>query len=146
MKTKTPVSKEKEIAFNNHIFAYSFSVVIGFWVFSFGLWAEETFFTVTGVLCALVFAILLLISPYYYIFSNENVIICHPFKRREIIPWEDIRSIDKYGNWFNRGFFGLPHYKVYYRHEKEVLFLNGEICRSRKTKRLLQKYYKGNVE
>ena len=146
MKTKAPVDTDKYIAFNNHIPAYFLSFVIGFFVAGFGLWAEETFFTVAGVLCALVFAILLLISPYNYIFSNENVIICHPFKRKEIIPWEDIRSIDKYGSWFNRGFRSLPHYKIYYRHEKERLFLNGEICRSRKTKRLLKKYYKGTVE
>ena len=142
MKTKASVNTEKHIAFNNHIFAYSFSIVIGLFVASFGLWADEHFFTVTGILCTLVFAILLLISPYYYVFSSENVIICHPFKRREIICSEDIRSINKYGSWFYRGSFGLPHYKIYYRHEKEVLFFNGEICKSRKTKGIYKNFIK----
>ncbi len=146
METKTSVNTEKYIAFNNHILPYSFSVAFGFLLVSFGLWIEETIFTIFGILIALVFVVLLFISPVYYAFSNDSLIICHPFKRREIIYWEDIRSINKYGSWSNPKFMGLPHYKVYYRHDKEALFLNGEICRSRKTKRLLQKYYKGNVE
>ncbi len=146
MKTKLPVSTEKQTALNNHIFAHSFGVFFGFSVASFGLMVDEKIFTVSGILFVLVFVFLLLISPTHYVFSSENVIICHPFKRREIICWEDIRIINKYGSWFYPKYDGFTHYKIYYRHEKEVLFLNGEICRSRKTKRLLQKYYEGNVE
>ncbi len=146
MKTKAPVDAEKQIALSNHIFAHSFAVLFGFLGASFGLAIDEIIFAVFGVLIILIFIFLLLISPTHYIFSNESVVICHPFKRRETIYWEDIRSINKYGSWFYHNTSGLTHYKIYYRHEKEVLFLNGEICRSRKTKKLLQKYYKGNVE
>ncbi len=146
MKTKAPEKTEKQIALNNHIFAYSFAVFVGFLGASFGLETEEPFFIVFGILIILVFVFLLLISPTHYVFSNEGVVICHPFKRREAILWEDIRSINKYGSWFYHTSSGLTHYKIYYRHEKEVIFLNGEICRSRRTKRLLQKYYKGTVE
>ena len=146
MKTKTPVSTEKEAAFNNHIFAFSFATFVGCLFASFGSMIEEIIFIVGGIVIVLIFVFLLLISPTHYIFSSENVVICHPFKRREKIVWEDIRSIKRYGSWFYKTLFGLPHYKIYYRHEKEVFFLNGEICKSRKTKRLLQKYYKGNVE
>ena len=146
MKTKTPVSTGKEVAFNNHIFLYLFSAFFGFVLASFGSWADEFVFTVFGILLILIGAFLLLISPTFYVFSNECVMICHPFKRIEIICWEDIRSIKRYRSLYNRGGIGYNNYKIYYRHEKEVLFLNGEICRSRKTKRLLQKYYKGNVD
>ncbi len=146
MKTKAPVNTEKEIAFNKHILPNSFCAFFGFVVASFGVWADEIGFIILGVLLALSFVGIILVSPVYYVFSSENVAICHPFKRREIICWEDIRSIDKYGSWFYSKLDGYTHYKIYYRHEKEVLFLDGEICRSRKTKRLLQKYYKGNVE
>ncbi len=146
MKTKAPVTTEKDIAFNNHIFLYLFSAFFGFVIASFGSWADEFIFTVFGILIVLIFIFLLLVSPTYYVFSNKNVVICHPFKRRETICWEDIRSIKRYRSLYNRGGIGYNHYKIYYRHEKERLFLNGEICRSRKTKRLLQKYYKGNVE
>ena len=146
MKTKAPVKTEKYIALNYHTFAYLFAVFVGLLFSSFGFEIEEIIFVVGGIVIALIFVFLLLISPTHYIFSSENVVICHPFKRKETISWEDIRSINKYGSWFYKTLFGLPHYKVYYRHEKQIIFLNGEICRSRRTKRLLQKYYKGNVE
>ncbi len=144
MKTKAPVSTEKHIAFNNHLLPNTSFVAFGLLLISFGLWADENIFTVTGVLIALIFIAVLFISPTHYIFSNENVVICHPFKRRETICWEDIRSINKYGSW--SGLLDFPHYKINYHHEKEVVFLNGEISKSKKTKKLLQKYYKGNVE
>lgn len=146
MKTKAPVSTEKYIAFNNHILAFLFAVFVGILFSCFGFEIDEPIFIVGGIVISLIFVFLLLISPTHYIFTNECVVISHPFKRKETILWEDVRSINKYGSWFYKTLFGLPHYKIYYRHEKEVLFLNGEICRSRKTKRLLQKYYKGNVE
>ena len=107
---------------------------------------EEMIFVIGGILDILIFLALMLISPTHYVFSSDNVVICHPFKRQEIIPWEDIRSISKYGSWLFPEHNGFTHYKIYYRHEKEVLFLNGEICKSKRTKQLLQKYYKGNVE
>lgn len=146
MKTKAPVSTEKYIAFNNHILLYSFSAGFGLLLVSFGLWADENVFIVFGVFIACIFIIVSLISPTYYIFSNEKVVICHPFKRRETICWDDIRRIKRYRSWYNRSGIRYNHYKIYYRHEKEVPFLNGEICRSKRTKKLLQKYYKGNVE
>lgn len=146
MKTKVPVSTEKHIAINNHIFAYFFAVFVGFLFSSFGFEIEEIVFIVGGIVIALIFIFLLLVSPTHYIFSDEKIIICHPFKRREVIPWEDITGINSFGSWFYKTLFGLPHYKIYYRHEKEVIFLNGEICRNRRTKRLLQKYYKGKVK
>ncbi len=146
MKTKIHADTEKHIAVNNHILPNSLFIAFGFLLVSFGLWADETIFIVFGVVLALIFAFLLLISPTHYIFSSDNVVICHPFKRRETIRWGDIRSISKYGSWLYPEHNGFTHYKIYYRHEKERLFLNGEICRNRKTKRLLQKYYKGTIE
>lgn len=146
MKTKAPVNTEKEVAFNNHIPSNLFFVAFGFLLVAFGLWIDEIIFIVMGVTLILGFVAIIIISPVYYVFSSENLVICHPFNRREIICWKDIRSINKYGTWFNCTGIDLSHYKIYYRHEKEVLFLNGEICKSRKTKQLLQKYYKGTVE
>ena len=146
MKTKAPAKAEKYIALNYHSFAFLYAVFVGLLFSSFGFEIEEAIFVVGGIGIVLIFVFLLLISPTHYVFTNEKLVICHPFRRRETILWEDIRSINKYGSWFYKTLFGLPHYKIYYRHEKEVIFLNGEICRSRKTKRLLEKYYKGNVE
>ena len=146
MKTKAPAKAEKYIAFNNHILSNLFFVIFGFLLVSFGLWIDENIFIVLGGILILGFVAIIIISPVYYVFSSENIVICHHFKRRETIYWEDIRSINKYGSWFYSKLDGYTHYRIYYRHEKEVLFLDGEICRSRKTKQLLQKYYKGTVE
>ena len=146
MKTKLPVNTEKQLALNNHILPNSLFIVFGFLLTSFGMWSQETVFVVFGALLFLIFVFILLISPTHYVFSCEYVVICHPFKRKETICWDDIRSIKKYGSWLYPEHNGFTHYKIYYRNKKERLFLNGEICRSRKTKQLLKKYYKGTVE
>ena len=146
MKTKAIAGNEKEIALNNHIFSNSLFVVFGFLLMSFGVWSDEIIFAVFGILLVLIFVIILLIAPTHYIFTNQSVVICHPFKRKEVIRWENIRSIRKYGSCFYPEHNGFTHYKIHYLHKKEILFLNGEICKSRKTKRLLEKYYKGNLE
>lgn len=146
MKTKAPEKTEKHIAFNNHIPSNLFFIAFGSLMISFGLWIDELIFAVMGAVLVLGFVVVIMVSATHYIFSKESVVICHPFNRKETICWEDIRSINKYGTWINTTGLGLPHYKIYYRHEKEVIFLNGEICRSRRTKKLLQKYYKGTVE
>ncbi len=146
MKSKTPVATEKQMAFNSHILPHTFLVLFGFLLISFGLWSNEIIFIVFGIILAVVFVAVLLISPTHYIFSEENVVICHPFKRKETICWGRIRSIKIYRGWFYRIGLGYNHYKIYYRHQKACLFLNGEICRTKRTKNLLQKYYKGNVK
>lgn len=146
MKIKAPAKAEKYIAFNYHVFVFLFAVFVGFLFSCFGFEIEEAIFVVVGIAIVLIFVFLLLISPTHYIFTNEKLIICHPFKRRETILWEDVTGVNSFGSWFRRSLFGLPHYKIYYRHKKEIVFLNGEICRSRRTKKLLEKYYKGNVK
>ncbi len=146
MKTKAPAKTEKYFALNYHMFAFSFAVFVGFLFSCFGFEIEEMIFVVGGIVIILIFVFLLLVSPTHYIFTNEKLVICHPFRRREIILWEDVTGVKSFGSWFYKTLFGLPHYKIYYRHEKEVVFLNGEICRSRRTKKLLEKYYKGNVK
>ena len=146
MKTKAPTKVEKYVALNYHTFAFLFAVFVSMVFSSFGFEIEEAFFVIVGIVVVLIFVFLLLISPTHYVFTNESLVICHPFRRKEIVLWEDVTGVNRFGSWFRRSLFGLPHYKIYYQHKKSVLFLNGEICRSRRTKKLLQKYYKGNVE
>ena len=146
MKKQKSKNTTQYIAFNIHIARDMVLILFYLLIASFGLWAEEHIFTVSGILLTVGYLALLFINPIYYLFSEEKLVICHPFKRQETIYWEDIRSISRYGSWSNPKFMGIPHYKVYYRHDKERWFMKGEICRSRRTKKLLQKYYKGNVE
>ena len=146
MKKQATKDTTQYIAFNIHLIRDIVLIIFYLLIVSFGVWVEEYIFIISGIILIFLYVALFFINPIYYLFSEEKLVICHPFKRSEIIYWEDIRSISRYGSWSNPKFMGIPHYKVYYRHDKERWFMKGEICRSRKTKQLLQKYYKGTVE
>ena len=85
------------------------------------------------------------ISPLYFVFSDEYVEIIYNFGQREKIKWSDIRSISLMGSWIGAG-GGLPHYVIAYpRKEKRLFFVVGEIQKTRKTKKLIEKYYKKEI-
>ncbi len=85
------------------------------------------------------------ISPLYFAFSDECVEIIYNFGQKEKIKWSDIRSISLMGSWIGAG-GGLPHYVIAYpKQEKRLFFVVGEIQKSRKTKKLIEKYYKKKI-
>ncbi len=74
-----------------------------------------------------------------------HVEIVYNFGLREKIKWSDIRNILLMGSWVLSG-GGPPHYVIaYQRVEKRLFFVNGEIPKTIKTKRLLKKYYKKRI-
>ena len=80
------------------------------------------------------------ISPLYFVFSDECIEIVYNFGQREIIKWNDVRNISLVGSWTGGG---LPHYVIAYpQKEKRPFFILGEIQKTRKTKKLIEKYYK----
>ena len=96
-----------------------------------------------------VFGLLLLlislISPMYFVFSDEGVEIVYHFRQKEYIKWSDIRSITVRGGYFTKG-DGLPCYDIAYPvKEKRPFFVVGEIQKTRKTKKLIEKYYKKKI-
>lgn len=49
------------------------------------------------------------------------------------------------GSWISLG-LGLPHYVISYpRKEKRLFFVVGEIQKTRKTKKYIEKYYKKKI-
>jgi hypothetical protein len=91
----------------------------------------------------LIFAFL--VSPVYYIFSRRSVQIIYLLGQKEEIKWVSIRSITLYGGWMSRG-EGAPHYHIAYpSYKKRAFFINGDISKTRKTQRLIKKYYKMNI-
>ena len=81
----------------------------------------------------------------YIVFSDKHVEIVYNFGQREKIKWCDIRNILLIGSWIEKG-YGPPHYVIAYeRVEKRLFFVNGEIPKTRKTKKLLKKYYKKEI-
>lgn len=86
------------------------------------------------------------ISPLYFVFSDGCIEIVYNFGQRETIKWSDIKSISVVGHWIGKG-GGLPHYVIAYpRKEKRLFFVIGEIPKTRKTKKLIEKYYNKKIK
>ncbi len=86
-----------------------------------------------------------IISPLYFVFDDNEVMIVYNFKQKLIIPWESIRGISLMGHWIGAG-GGLPHYIIAFpQKEKRAFFVNGEIPKTRRTKKLIKLYYKKNI-
>ena len=136
---------KKHIALNTHLIlcvalfiiflALSISCVMGNEI---GL---SIMFGIFVLLPVFVFAI----SPLYFVFSDEYIEIVYNFGQREKIKWNDIRNITLMGSWIGAG-GGLPHYVIAYPgKEKRLFFVAGEIQKTRKTKKLIEKYYKKKI-
>ncbi len=136
---------KKHIAFNTHLILcfVLFPIFIGL---SIGCAIEgdiglSIMFGIFVLLPVFVFAI----SPLYFVFSDEYVEIVYNFGQKEIIKWSDIRNISLMGSWIGAG-GGLPHYVIAYpKKEKRLFFVVGEIQKTRKTKRFIEKYYKKKI-
>ena len=133
--------KKKHIACNTQLilFVILFIVFLGISI-SCAIEKEiglSIMFAILIVLPVFVFAI----SPLYFVFSDEYVEIVYNFGQTEKIKWSDIRGISLMGSWIGAG-GGLPHYVIAYpRKDKRLFFAVGEISKTRKTKKLIEKYY-----
>ena len=136
---------KKYIAFNTHLIL-CFVLFLIFISLSIGCAIERDIdlsimFGIFILLPVFVFAI----SPFYFVFSDECVEIVYNFGQREKIKWSDIRNISLMGSWIGAG-GGLPHYVIAYpKKEKRLFFVVGEIQKTRKTKRFIEKYYKKKI-
>ena len=136
---------KKHIALNTHLILclFLFIVFIGLSI-SCALEKEIGLSIMFGIFVLLpifVFAI----SPLYFVFSDECVQIIYNFGQKEKIKWSDIRNISLMGSWIGVG-GGLPHYNIAYpKKEKRLFFVVGEIQKTRKTKKLIEKYYKKKI-
>ena len=138
------MDKKKQIAINTHLW-----LPIGLFVTFIALAVsciheKEIGLTVGFFVAALLPVFGFLIFPVYYVFSEESVKIIYLWGQIEEIEWSSIRSIALYGSWSGGG--GPPHYEIAYpTNKKRAFFVNGEISKTRKTKRLIKKYYKKNI-
>ena len=136
---------KKHIAFNTHLIlcVVLFVLFLGLSI-SCGIERKIGLSIMFGVFVLLpifVFAI----SPIYFVFSKECVEIIYNFSQREIIKWNDIRNISLMGSWIGAG-GGVPRYVIAYpQKEKRLFFVVGEINKTRKTKKLIMKYYKKKI-
>jgi hypothetical protein len=136
---------KKHIAFNTHLIL-CFVLFVAFLCLSISCAIEKeiglsVLFAIFILLPVFVFAI----SPLYFIFSDECIEIVYNFRQRERIKWKDIKTISLMGSWIGAG-GGLPRYEIAYpKKEKRLFFVVGEINKTRRTKKLIMKYYKKKI-
>ena len=135
---------KKQVAFNTYLLL-PICLFILFATFTILSGLENEFglciiFATFGLLSIFIFVI----SPLYFVFSDEQIEIIYNFKQREQIAWSDIKSICLKGSFIGAG--GFPHYVVAYpKKRKGVFFMLGEIHKTRKTKKIISKYYKKKI-
>ena len=139
------MNDKKQIAINTHLWLPIVLFMI-FMTISISCISENEIGMTVGFLIASLLPIFVfLISPVYYVFSEENITITYLLGQKEEIKWNSIRSITLYGSWLSR-VGATPHYHIAYpTNEKRAFFINGDISKTRKTKRLIKKYYKKNI-
>ena len=138
-------TKQKHYAFNTQLlFVIAFFIV--FLVLSICAAIEQEIGLSIGFAVATLLPVfVLLISPLYVVFSDEEIEIVYIMGQKEIIKWKNIRYIRLNGAWISRG-GGFPHYEVAYPTDvKRAFFVRGEIPKIRKTKKYIKLYYKKDI-
>ena len=138
-------TKQKHYAFNTQLF-FVIAFFVVFLVLSICAAIEQEIGLSIGFAVATLLPVfVLLISPLYVVFSNEEIEIVYIMGQREFIKWKNIRYIRLNGSWISRG-EGLPHYELAYpANVKRAFFVRGEIPKTRKTKKYIKMYYKKDI-
>ena len=99
--------------------------------------------TVLAIICffiSLFQLIFILTTPYCYIFSEKQLTIKYCFGLKEIIHWQDIRTIVNVNEYIFR-YTTLNAYKIYYfSNKKHSFFMQGIISKTKVTTELMKKY------
>ena len=138
-------TKQKHYAFNTQLF-FVIALFAIFLVLSICAAIErEIGLSIGFAVVTLLPVFVLLISPLYVVFSDEEIEIVYIMGQKEIIKWKNIRYIRLNGAWISRG-GGFPHYEVVYPTDvKRAFFVRGEIPKTRKTKKYIKMYYKKDI-
>ena len=106
--------KKKQSAINTHLLH---PIVFCAFFILFAIFSakdEEIWLAVGFAAFTLLPLFVFLISPMYYVFSEESVKIIYLWGEKEEIEWTFVRSIETEGSWMV-GRMGFPHYHVAYR-------------------------------
>lgn len=133
------MSEEK--VFNKRILGF---VICFFLMLAFSLlWLvlDETVLAIACIILSLLQIAFILITPVFYIFSEEKLTIKYFFGREENIFRKNIRAVVKnYESAFR--YTLLDTYKIYYySKEKTPFYMQGVVSKNKKTTALLEKYY-----
>lgn len=139
--------KSREVIFNRQLIRFLMLSIIG----SIVIFCECYFykedhnldFLIIGIPLAVINIIIVLLSPIYYVFDENELIIKYFWGLKEIILYKQIYMVLTDVNY--KFLFPLKSFEIFYPHE-EKFHLNGTIHKSRRTKRLLQHYTNLEIE
>ncbi len=138
-------NSEREIAINTHLWLPITLFIVFILLSISGVNAQEMGLAAGFAVASLLPLFVFLISPMYYIFSEESIVIRYLWGQKEEINWISVRNITLFGSWISRG-GATPHYHFAYPSKKKrVFFIRGDVSKTRKTKKLIKKYYKKNI-
>ena len=136
---------EKHIALNTHLIICLIFALIFPCLSVFSVLDNQIGICILFAIFTLLPIFVFTISPLYYIFSDEGVEIIYNFGQKEYIPFKLVKNISLSGSWIT--YSRLPHYTfVYPKKEKTKFYIVGEIAKTRKTKKLIEKYYKKEIK
>lgn len=144
MRNTNDVQEKAHIAINTHLLLALILFLI-FVCISISSAIEHEIGLCIGFAVAACLPILVcLISPLYCVFSSQEVMIVYTLGQKERIPWSTVRSISHTGGWIVG--VGFPRYVISYpKTEKSRFYVCGEIPKTRKTKKLIKKYYQKEI-
>ena len=136
--------KNKQIAINTHLILWFVMILVFLGLSINAAIDSEIGLCIAFGALALVPLFVFLISPLCIGFDKDCIEIIYVLGAREQIRWGEIRNITRFGSWVGGG--GSPHFAVAYRQdEKRPFFVLGEIPKTRKTEKLIRKYYKVEI-
>ena len=136
---------KKEIALNTHLWLPVLLFVL-FVLLSISFAKDgDVGGTVGGTVITLLPLFGFVISPMYYIFAEDRVEIVYLWNQKEVIKWSMVNSISFDGSWMSK-YSEPPHYHIAYcSKNKTVFFLDGDVSKTGRTKKLIAKYYKKSI-
>lgn len=144
MRNTNDVQEKVHIAINTHLLLalILFFIFVGISISS--ATQHEIGLCIGFAVVACIPILVCLISPLYCVFSSQEVMIVYTLGQKEIIPWRAIRSISHTGGWIVG--VGLPRYVISYpKTKKSQFYVCGEIPKTRKTNKLIKKYYRKEI-
>lgn len=131
---------KKYRALNSHIILWLFLFISLIILAVFCIKEKEKGLAIGFLIFAIISISPLLFTPIYYVFTKKDITIVYLFGIKEKIEWWETKSITEEGSWL--GGNGLPHYHIVYPKKKKCpFFVTGEITKTRRTKKLLKRFY-----
>lgn len=137
-----PGGENTSIAYNTHLLSMLFMLLCFLFFAVMGFVLEEVVPAIIFLcLCPLpIFCFL--ISPLYVIFTEQEITIVYFWGIKERIAWRQIRHIEERGSWFHKHSC-LPEYHIAYpKAEKYPFFADGSIPKTRKIKKMMERFYR----